>query len=195
MPGLRVKLHDLSTVEMLAGLREGRLQLAFLAKPMRAMLRGLVFEQLEHDRMLLAVPPGHAFARLKSVALERAAGEPLVVLGRRDYPEYHEFLDKVFAPLRRRPRIVAEHDGAASLMAEVESGCGVALVSESMACTSGLRLRFIPLRPEPEPLVIGAAWTKAGLGLAAAEFLACARASVGKVLVEGSRESGLGGGA
>jgi DNA-binding transcriptional LysR family regulator len=178
MPGLRVKLHDLSTVEMLAGLREGRLQLAFLAKPLRRMLRGVEFEELERDEMLLAVPPGHAFAKLKSVGLERAAGEPFVVLGSRDYPEYHEFLDAVFAPLKRAPRIVAEHDGAASLMAEVESGCGVALVSRSMACTAGARLRFIPLRPEPARLVIGAAWLKGRAGLPVGQFLACAREAI-----------------
>jgi len=190
MPGLRVKLHDLSTVEMLAGLREGRLQLAFLARPLRTMLRGLVFEELERDRMLLAVPPGHAFARLRSVSLVRAAGEPFVVLGRREYPEYHDFFDKVFSPLKRGPRIVAEHDGAASLMAEVESGSGVALVSESMACTSGVRLRFIPLQPAPEPLVIGAAWAKSGLGLAATEFLACARRAVGNIPSRDGRQAG-----
>jgi len=178
MPGLRVKLHDLSTVEMLAGLREGRLGLAFLAQPLRRMLRGIEFEELERDEMLLAVRPGHAFAKLKTVTLERAAAEPFVVLGSRDYPEYHEFLDAAFAPLKRRPPVVAEHDGAASLMAEVESGGGVALVSRSMACTAGARLRFIPLRPEPPRLVIGAAWLRGKEGLAVGQFVACARESV-----------------
>jgi len=178
MPGLRVKLHDLSTVEMLAGLREGRLGLAFLAQPLRRMLRGIEFEELERDEMLLAVRPGHAFAKLKTVTLERAAAEPFVVLGSREYPEYHEFLDAAFASLKRRPSVVAEHDGAASLMAEVESGGGVALVSRSMACTAGARLRFIPLRPEPPRLVIGAAWLRGKEGLAVGQFVACARESV-----------------
>lgn len=178
MPGLRVKLHDLSTVEMLAGLREGRLGLAFLAQPLRRMLRGIEFEELERDEMLLAVRPGHAFAKLKTVTLERAAAEPFVVLGSREYPEYHEFLDAAFASLKRRPSVVAEHDGAASLMAEVESGGGVALVSRSMACTAGARLRFIPLRPEPPRLVIGAAWLRGKEGLAVGQFVACAREAV-----------------
>src|SRR5580700_5140704 len=44
-PGVRVRLHDLSTEEMLAGLREGTLQMAFVVR-LPAMLRGLHFEEL-----------------------------------------------------------------------------------------------------------------------------------------------------
>ena len=42
-PNVRVLLHDLSTEEMLARLRDGVLQIAFLVRPTRAMLRGLRF--------------------------------------------------------------------------------------------------------------------------------------------------------
>ena len=57
MPQVHVKLHDLSTEEMLSGIRDGKLQLAFLVRPNPAMLRGLHFEQLTRDTMYLAVPP------------------------------------------------------------------------------------------------------------------------------------------
>jgi len=44
LPKVRVKLHDLSTEEMLTGLREAKLQLAFIIRLSTAMLRGLRFE-------------------------------------------------------------------------------------------------------------------------------------------------------
>src|SRR5712671_2223153 len=51
LPNARVRLHDFSTEEMLAGLREGRLQVAFVVRLTRAMLRGLRFEELVRDSM------------------------------------------------------------------------------------------------------------------------------------------------
>src|SRR2546428_351775 len=52
LPNVRVRLHDLSTEEMLAGLREGKLQIAFMVRPTAAMLRGLYFEELARDAIL-----------------------------------------------------------------------------------------------------------------------------------------------
>jgi DNA-binding transcriptional LysR family regulator len=57
----------------------------------------------------------------------------------------------------------------------VEAGGGVALVAESVACIAGARVKLIRLSPSPEPVVVGAAWPKAGLSPAAERFLACAR--------------------
>src|ERR1043165_5766028 len=49
LPRVRVRLHDFSTEEMLAGLREGRLQVAFVVRLPRALLRGLQFAELARD--------------------------------------------------------------------------------------------------------------------------------------------------
>ena len=53
----------------------------------------------------------------------------------------------------------------------MEAGCGVAVVPQTMTCSAGSRLKFIALSPAPEPLVIGAVWSKAGLTAAAEAFL------------------------
>ena len=175
MPNVRVRLHDLSTAEMLAGVREGKLEMAFLVRPNRAILRGLRFEALARDSMCLALPPGHALARLRSVALAQAAREPLVIFSRAEYPEYLEYLEDLFATLRARPKIAEEHDGAASLIAAIESGTGVAIVPQSFSCSAGPRLQLVPLTPEPAPLIIGAVWSGKPLTPAAEGFLQAAR--------------------
>ena len=176
-PEVRVRLHDLSTEEMLTGLRDGRLQLALLVRPTRAMLRGFRFEELIRDPMRLAVPPGHPFARLRAIPLARAASEPWVALSREDYPEYHEFLDTLFAGTKAKPRIVEEYESTASLVSAVESGRGLTMVPQTLACSFGPRLKLIPFSPPPEPLVIGALWPQAGLSAAAERLLGCARAA------------------
>ena len=174
-PNVRVLLHDLSTEEMLARLRDGALQIAFLVRPSPAMLRGLRFENLRREALRLAVAPGHRLARRRTVRLAEFAREPLIAYSRKEYPEYHEALAKFFATIKGKPQIAEEHDGITSLAAAVEAGGGVALVSESVACLTGPRLKLIPVVPGPEPLIIGAAWPASGLTPAAERFLQCAK--------------------
>jgi DNA-binding transcriptional LysR family regulator len=175
-PLVRVKLHDLSTEEMLTGLRKGKLQIAFVAKPLPSMLRGLKFEELLHDPICVAVPPKHPLAKQKTATVEQVAREPIVAYSRKEYPEAHEFLSGVFKMVKARWRIAEEHDSVSSLITGVESGGGVAVVPQSLNCTAGPRLKLIPIAPAPAPLIVVAAWMKDGLKGAAEEFLKKARA-------------------
>src|SRR6266542_5600134 len=69
LPNVRVRLHDLSTEEMLAGLREGNLQIAFVVRLAPALLRGLRFEELIRDPICLAAAPKHPLAERRTVRL------------------------------------------------------------------------------------------------------------------------------
>jgi DNA-binding transcriptional LysR family regulator len=178
-PGVRVKLHDFSTEEMLAGLRDGKLQIAFVVR-LPVLLRGLRFEDLARDAFCLAVAPKHALAGRRTVKLAEAAQEPLLTYSRKDYPDAHENLAAMFAAVKSKPRIAEEHDSVSSLIAAVEAGNGVAIVPQSLACTAGPRLKLIPFSPAPPPLVVGAAWAGHGLTAAAGQFLQCARETLSK---------------
>jgi len=162
---------------MLAGLREGRLQIALVVRLTPAMLRGLRFEELARDSICLAVAPTHPLAGRRTVTLSEVAREPLITYSRKDYPEAHEHLAAMFAAIKSKPRITEEHDSVSSLIAAVESGAGVAIAPQSLTCTAGLRLKLIPLSPAPQPLIIGAAWSKNGLTVAAERFFKCAKAT------------------
>ena len=72
----------------------------------------------------MVLTAGHPFARLKSVALEKVAAEPLISLRRQDYREY---LNRIFAPTGIQPRIAVQCDTFSSLLIEVEAGHGIAL--------------------------------------------------------------------
>ena len=123
-PGVRVKLHDFSTEEMLAGLREGKLHIAFVVKQ-RTLLRGLHFEDLARDAFCLAVAPKHPLAGRRAVKLAEAAREPLITYSRKDYPDAHQHLEALFAAVKNKPRVAEEHDSVSSLIAAVEAGNGV----------------------------------------------------------------------
>ena len=179
--GVRVKLHDLSPEEMLTGLHEGRLQLAFLVRPTRAMLRSLHFEEFVRDHMRLAVGRNHPLAKLRSVSVQQLKNQSLVAYSRKEYPEYHAYLRSLFGGRKAHPRIVEEYDDGVGLVTALETGAGVAILPQSLELTTGLRIKLIPIVPSPSPLVIGVAWVPSRITPAAEWLLRvtrdCARGS------------------
>jgi LysR family transcriptional regulator, benzoate and cis,cis-muconate-responsive activator of ben and cat genes len=175
LPMVRVRLHDLSTEEMLTGLRDGRLQIAFTVRLSAAMLRGLRFEELIREPICLAVSPKHALAGRRSVTLAEAAREPLIAYNRKEYPDAHEMLETIFIGMKSKPSVVEEHDSISSLIAAVEAGAGVAIAPVSLSCTAGPRLKLIPFSPALEPMVIGALWSKGENNPTAVRFLKTAK--------------------
>lgn len=184
-PQVAVRLHDLSSAEMLAGLRQRTLGLALLVDPGPERLGTLRFEELARYPFRVAVGPRHPLARTRGgVSLGRLVELPLHVYGRTDYPEYHGMLAGLFVPLGREPLIAGEHDSVNSLIAAVETGRGAALVPACLACLAGPRLKLLALRPAPVPLSVGAAFDPTQLDPAAARFLDRLRALAGKAREE-----------
>ena len=178
-PQARAILHDLSTEEMLAQLGEKKLQVALTVRPSAKMLRGFQFEELARYAMRVAVAPGHELAKFKSLTLEQMSRAPLIAYSRKDYPDYHVMLDKLFAPAGRKPRIAGEHDGVTSLIAAVESGNGYALVPECLACMVGQRLTLIPFKHALPPIAVGAVWSPGHDSALARHFIAGAKPEAG----------------
>jgi LysR family transcriptional regulator, benzoate and cis,cis-muconate-responsive activator of ben and cat genes len=107
MPEARVKLHDLTNQEIIAGLRDGGLQIAFIFRLQNVgALRDLRTGELSREAVRLAVPSSHPFARRKVVSLEEAAREPFVTYSRSEYPDYHDWFESIFAGIAQKPRIV-----------------------------------------------------------------------------------------
>ncbi len=181
-PSTRVKLHDLSTEEMLKGLREGKLDVALMIRPGRQSLRGLDFEELYRYPLRLATHPAHPLARIRQVKLQDLLSERFIAYSKTDYPEYHEMLRSLFERFSWLPQVAEEHDSSTSLIAAVEAGRGVALVPASLGCLAGPRLKLRGIRPAPEPLVVGLARKKGATSSAAEGFAAAARACRAKPL-------------
>ena len=182
-PGVRVRLYDMSTREMLRGLQDGKLDVAFLIEVPPKVLTGIVFKELRRYGVWLATHPAHPLALARKVSLEQVANEPLIVYTRADYPEYHSWLSGLFAPLKRRPTLAEEHDGATSLIASVESGRGVALVQQGFDRLSGPRLKVRPLTPKHPPHVVGVAYRRNVNSSATKNFIAAAKRSATSLTV------------
>jgi DNA-binding transcriptional LysR family regulator len=142
VPGVHVVLHDLAANELSRGLLDGTLELTVMVEPAEYADGIFEFEELRRYPFCVAAAPGHSFKRLKAVPLEKLASEPIVAFNHHDYSEHFRILDEIFSPKKLRPRIAVEVDGASSLIAEIESGRGVAIVSKPFQRVAGKRLIY-----------------------------------------------------
>lgn len=179
-PKVRVRLHDLSSAEMLGGLREQRLHVALLVRSQSDLGGDLGFVELESQPVCVAMHLGHPLAAERRVGFRDLAGEALVGFSAEDYPEYRGWVEGLFASGGAAPRFSEEHDGISSLIAAIEAGRGVAMVSLRMVAFAGGRLKVVPIHPAPPPLSVGVAWLEGGLTPAAAHFCKIAAADVSR---------------
>jgi DNA-binding transcriptional LysR family regulator len=162
LPRVKLLLHDLSSEELVNGLRNATLELAIMVKPSGEQAAGIEFELLRSYPFCVALTSRHPLARMKSIPLEKIVNEPLVALSRKDYPDAHEMMDRIFLPMKIKPRIAVECDSASSLIAEVEAGRGIALSSAFFKLVTGKRLLYRPLSGTTESLAVGIARSSKG---------------------------------
>jgi DNA-binding transcriptional LysR family regulator len=119
---------------------------------------------LLHVRLLikypasLALPKSHPHANRPKIPLSLLKDEPFIGLNRMQ-PNYGDWLLKACRRAGFKPRIVKEADGAASALAFVAAGFGVALVGEPLQKIPATDVVFRNLRPEDRAWVpVGAAW-------------------------------------
>ena len=173
-PGVRVSLHDLSTEECIERLANGKIDLALTVRPPASRMRGLTFEKLATYPIRCAVASTHRLAGRRAVPMAELKGERFIVYSQKEYPEYCEALRDLFRPFGFEPRIGGEYEGVTGLIAAVEAGQGIAIVSASLACLTGERLKLLPLKPALVPFLVGAAMAKKGSKLAQG-FVAAAK--------------------
>ena len=174
-PGVRVRLHDLSTQEMLSGLVDGKLEVALLGSRAMKGTADLDFEELQRHSAYVAVPLTHPLAHARKVGLEQVAQERLLGVSRSEYPDYHELIDQLFAPLNRVAQFAEEFDSVTSLIAALEAGRGVALVPQGFTFFAGPRLKILPLRPPTPPVIVGIAYRKSKHSRATTNFIAATK--------------------
>jgi len=103
---------------------------------------------LREERLCVAVPTTHEWSARKSLPWHRLAGQPLIVLARREGAGLH---DEILGGCRAAgftPRLVHTPTVIGSVLRYVEAGAGLGIVPESLGETDPLsRWRQVPLTP------------------------------------------------
>jgi DNA-binding transcriptional LysR family regulator len=128
--------------ELAEWLREGRVDIAFLALP-EGDHPGIELRQLSAERVMFACSPKHRLAGRRAVELKTIAGETFA-----DFPPgwgVRMAVDRAFAAAGLQRTVTYEVNDTAGVLDFVQHGLGVAVIPPSFA-EGTETLRFVPIR-------------------------------------------------
>jgi DNA-binding transcriptional LysR family regulator len=173
-PGIRLELREESSPVLAASLREAEVDLAIMDEA--GLGPGLAREALFSEALLLAVPPGHALAGRRSVALARLRDEPMIFM--KAGHGFRRIALDVMARAGVEPRIVYESGEIETVQALVEAGLGLALVPSMVRKARGPA--YLDLADSGASRSLFLAWRQdAEMTAAAGALRAAARESLG----------------
>jgi DNA-binding transcriptional LysR family regulator len=153
---------------------KGSIDLGIVAYPNKRP--GITVIPLREDRLVLVVPPSHAFAKHRTISMNRLAGEALVGFDR-DIPTRRE-TDRVLRKHDIDPRYVTELDNVEVMKRVVEIGLGIAILPEQAVRpeVKGGTLVAVQLSDEVFPRQLGIIHRSGKhFSPAAAKFIECLR--------------------
>lgn len=162
-PGIVVDCIEMDSLSQERALLEGRISVGILVPSDRPLLELLRTRLLIKYPARLALPKSHAHADKPQIPLSLLKDEPFIGLNRM-YPNYGDWLSTACHRSGFKPRIVKEADGAASALAFVAAGFGVAVVGEPLQEIPAKDVIFRDLTPKEGAWVpVGAAWKPDGV--------------------------------
>jgi DNA-binding transcriptional LysR family regulator len=144
-PRVRVALRNMSTVQQIEAIREGRIHAGFLVPPVDDP--ALAFERVIHQQIAVALPREHPLAGRGYVPLSALAAERHIMFARYLAPP---FFDAIVAACRDagfKLNVVHEVDNVNTACALVAAGLGVCFVPAGMGERRSTAIQVRPLRP------------------------------------------------
>jgi len=173
-PQVQIQLGYSRSSKIYEDALKGSIDLGIVAYPNRRP--GITTIPLREDRLVLVVPPAHAFAKHRTISTNRLAGEALVGFDR-DIPTRRE-TDRVLRKHGIDPRYVTELDNVEVMKRVVEIGLGIAILPEQAVRpeVKGGTLVTVQLSDEVFPRQLGIIHRSGKhFSPAAAKFIECLR--------------------
>ena len=157
LPDVDVEIRgEMLAPAQILGLRSGELDLAVL-RP-QASNDGLTVETLRTDRLIVAVPDGHALAGSAAVSFAQLRDEDFVVHAGHGLSVMHDLVVALCAREGFVPRVRHETTETSTLVTFVAAGLGVAVVPEPTAALDIAGVRYVPLDDARARLDLAAAY-------------------------------------
>lgn len=155
-PGVRVSLHDVSSLEMQQSLLAGKLDL-MVTVPCSAT-DAIEWTTLKECGWRLAMSPRHRLATAERIRPVDLHGERMLLYERENYPDYWARVTAYFKEHKVQAKVAGEFDGIASMAAAVEANLGCAIIAETsrLVRDGDGRVLSRSMEPQPEPITIAA---------------------------------------
>lgn len=143
-PRVTVILEERTPERVWEMVSKGRLSIGLTRPVLAHEALGLRTLMLKQERFCAAVPAWHPFAKLAALPWRQLAGEPIVMLARREGAGSHDTVMSAFQEAKITPKIVHTPSLIGTVMQYVEAGDGVGIVPESVDPSP---VKLIPLKP------------------------------------------------
>ncbi len=165
-PRVTVILEERTPERVWEMVSKGRLSVGLTRPVLAHEALGLQTLLLREEKFCAAVPKDHAWAQMKSLPWKKLAGEPLVILARREGAGSHDAIQASCVAAGFAPRLAHTPSLIGTILQYVEAGAGIGIVPES---TMSKNIALIPLKPQQTiPLVM--VWASEGDDPAVAAF-------------------------
>jgi len=133
VPRVRIELADLSSREMNAMAREGRLDVLISPEATASELPGFQWTELRRISPVLVMPKTHPLAKLKRIAPTRLRDLALIGLARENYPDYVRAIRAMLKPFGVTPRFIAlMNDGISTVFPALEANRAAAILADGV---------------------------------------------------------------
>jgi DNA-binding transcriptional LysR family regulator len=156
-PGIEVSLEERQSVELCKGLREERIDVAFVRPPLKNQ-EGIALDILQEEDMLAVVPNTHRLARARLVDLRDLQNESFILYPRAVRPG---LADAVVAACERAgfsPRVEQYAPQLSATINLVAASLGISIVPQSMRGLQPNAVAYLPLRGRPVQAQLGIAY-------------------------------------
>lgn len=157
-PLLTVSVREIDSFEAIPLLKSGDIDLAF-ARLEGALGDGIASTPLAQDRLAVALPRSHPLALQSKVALASLAQEEFVMFARQISPVSFDGLVASCQASGFSPRVLHEVRSAASQIAFVGCGQGIALVPTSLKKLAPENVVVLPLKENLNVVTTAMAWS------------------------------------
>ncbi len=131
VPGIEVQLLEMTTLEQVAALKDGRIDIGFGRLRFDDPL--IIRKVIREERLCIAAPKGHPLvARGTALCLKDTAGEPLILYPRAPRPGYADQVLSFFHDAEIDPVIATEARELQTALGLVASGGGITIVPASV---------------------------------------------------------------
>lgn len=173
-PGVEVSLEEHPSTELAAALRDGRIDVGFVRPPLREG-RGLVFDLLEREPLVVVLPIGHRLARRRRIALRELSRETFILYPRAVRPGLADEVVSACEAAGFTPRVGQYAPQLSSTVNLVAASLGISIVPASMRALQPQLVAYLPLEGEPLHALLGIACRDEERSSAVRNFVAAAR--------------------
>jgi DNA-binding transcriptional LysR family regulator len=178
-PDVGLALRELPTTVQVSSLLAGELDVGVIRPPLDGIeIDGqLELLTIQRERLVAALPSGHALASRRRLRPGELRGESFVILARREAPGLYAGLASAMGEAGGLPDDVLEVAEMQTIISLVAGGFGVSLVPESVGQVERSGVTFLPIAGPTPTIELALAWRRGADLPVRKEFVNAARAS------------------